>query len=431
MCIRDSIYTVKPRYWHPTPAPSAPGVTRNFWIRVKTPENAAPGTYRGSVTLKPEKGAERVVPIQISVLPFKLDPITDVPVGPWGCGIGSAWYGNDDATKTWNWKMFEKALDALAEMGCTSFSGRPRTRISARDGKITLDTTVADREMKLIRSKGFTQMVSSYGAANNIGLYRLYLGPTDADARRAGFADAQAMVTAAWKAVDAHAVANDWVSVAWNLCDEPGGANIPPHVRGAKLHRNASKGLKRTFFMGATSMRGNDPKNPHYELVRALQIPSLNGHDEASIGVIKDAGGRLSFYNGGNRWTYGRYMKMLVVRHDLALRLSWHYNVVAGDPYYALDCREDDYCWFNTNEEGELIPSLSMLGQIQPGLNDYRYFSTLQRLIKEKPGHPNAAAAKKLFDEMMDLKAGTDRNRKVDFASDRAKVAAAIVSLLK
>ena len=155
--------------------------------------------------------------------------------------------------------------------------------------------------------------------------------------------------------------------------------------------------------------------------MRALQIPSLNSHDEASLGVIKDAGGRFSFYNGGNRWTYGRYMKMLVVKHALALRLSWHYNVVAGDPYYALDCREDDYCWFNTNAKGELVPALRMMGQIQPGLNDYRYLSTLERLIKEKPGHPKRAAAKQLFDEMMDLKAGTDRNRKVDFEADRAK----------
>lgn len=85
--------------------------------------------------------------------------------------------------------------------------------------------------------------------------------------------------------------------------------------------------------MGATSMQGDDPKNPHYELVRALPVPSLNIHDERSVAVIKDAGGWFSFYNGGNHWTFGRYMKMLVKRHHLALRLTWHFNVVAGDPY--------------------------------------------------------------------------------------------------
>jgi len=178
-------------------------------------------------------------------------------------------------------------------------------------------------------------------------------------------------------------------------------------------------------------MTGNDSADQHYELVRTLPMPSLNNHDEASIGVIHQAGNEFSFYNGGNRWTYGRYMKFLVKEHNLKLRLTWHYNVVAGDPYYALDCREDDYCWFNTNAQGDLVPACSFAGPLLAGLNDYRYLSTLERLLKEKAGHPAAPEAQRLFDEMMDLKAGTDRNRVVDFDQDRERVAAAITALLK
>jgi hypothetical protein len=178
-------------------------------------------------------------------------------------------------------------------------------------------------------------------------------------------------------------------------------------------------------------MKGDDPKDPHYELVRAFPVPSLNNHDEDSLGVIKDPGNRFSFYNGGNRWTYGRYMKMLVKKHGVALRLTWHYSAVAGDPYYALDCREDDYGWFNTNIDGELVPSIDILGKILPGLKDYRYLSTLDRLIRERPDHPATAEAKKLFEEMMDLEAGAERSRTVDFEADRAKVVAAIEALLK
>lgn len=197
------------------------------------------------------------------------------------------------------------------------------------------------------------------------------------------------------------------------------------------MHAEAGKGLKRTFFTGATSMTGADPKNPHYELCRALPIPSLNDHDEQSIGVITKAGGQFSFYNGGTRWTYGRYMKMLVMKHHLVLRLTWHCNVIAGDPYYALDCREDDYCWFNTNAKNELVPSTMLLTKVLPGLNDYRYFSMLERLIKENPDHSNHATAQKIFNEMMNLKAGTDRSKTVDYTADRTKVTAAIMSLLK
>jgi hypothetical protein len=65
------------------------------------------------------------------------------------------------------------------------------------------------------------------------------------------------------------------------------------------------------------------------------------------------------------------------------------------------------------------------------GLNDYRYLSTLERLLREKPGHPAAASAKRLFDELMDLEAGTDRGRPGNFEEDRSRVAAAIEDLLE
>jgi len=64
-------------------------------------------------------------------------------------------------------------------------------------------------------------------------------------------------------------------------------------------------------------------------------------------------------------------------------------------------------------------------------VNDYRYLSTLQRLLKEKPGHPAAADARKVFDDMMDLAPGKGRQAQPDFDADRRKVASAIESLLK
>lgn len=428
-----SVYSVRPRYWHPTPAPGGEGVTRNFWVRVRIPEDAQPGTYAGTLTVQAQGRVPARVPLTIRLLPFKLAPITDVAVGPWGSGIGLPWYGDDPAVRAWNWSMFEKALDVLREAGCTSFSGRPSSlAVSAANGRVALNTTVADREMALIRQKGFDKVISSYGAGG-IGLYPLYDGIDDVRAKAAGFADADALLKAGWKAVDDHAVANNWVPVAWNLCDEPVGDAIPPIVKNCLAHRRAAQGLKLTNFMGATSMTGNDANDPHYDLVRALPMPSLNLHDEASLAVIGKAGNQFSFYNGGNRWTYGRYMKMLVKKHNLALRLSWHYNVVAGDPYYALDCREDDYCWFNTDAEGQLAPSASFLGSILPGLNDYRYLTTLERLLTEKPQHPAAAQARKVYDEMLDLEAGKDRdvNPMNVCDKDRARVIEAIESLLK
>ena len=109
--------------------------------------------------------------------------------------------------------------------------------------------------------------------------------------------------------------------------------------------------------------------------------------------MLQQAGGNWAFYNGGNRWTYGIYLYKAAKQFDMKFRLNWHWNAAAGDPYYALDCREDDYAWCNTNAEGELIPSISFEREMRDGLDDYRYLLTLARLATEKHDAP----AKKLI----------------------------------
>lgn len=428
-----SVYTVSPRYWHPGTAPAAPDVTRTFWLLTKIPSGTGAGPYTGTITVTPQNGVVRRIPVTVNVLPFKLDPISDIAVGPFGAGMRMPWlYENPDAQK-WQWQMFEKSLDALMEAGATSFSGVPHLKVKAANGKIELDATLADQEMRLIRSKGFTQVLSAYGVSNPT--YQMYGnngGPDVAAAKKAGFADIESFLKALYGAIDAHAVAYNWLPVAWNLCDEPLGASVKGSIANALAHRKASEGLKRTTFMGETSMTGKDPKDPHYDLVKALLMPSLNNHDEDSIKILEDAGNRFSFYNNESRWSYGRYMKMLQVKHKLALRLSWHFNIVAGDPYYALDCREDDYSWYNTNDSQTMVPSVLFLGQILPGLNDYRYLSTLQRLLQEKPSHSAAAQSRKVFDEMMALEPGKDSKSPADatqFERDRSAVVSAISAL--
>ena len=82
-----------------------------------------------------------------------------------------------------------------------------------------LETTLADKEMALIRSKGFTQMISG---ANPVGPYNLRSGLSDDEAKKHGFDSAQALLNAVWKAVDDHAVQADWVPVATNPADAYG-----------------------------------------------------------------------------------------------------------------------------------------------------------------------------------------------------------------
>ena len=97
--------------------------------------------------------------------------------------------------------------------------------------------------------------------------------------------------------------------------------------------------------------------------------------------LLHDAGGDWAFYNGGNRWTYGVYMYKAAKQYGMKFRLSWHWNAAAGDPYYALDCREDDYAWCNSSPDGELIPAVQF-ERLREGLGDYRRLLTLARLAQ-------------------------------------------------
>lgn len=432
--MEGSVYSVGPRFWHPLPAPAAPGVTRTFWFRVRPPVGTEPGRYQGMITVKAHNGKTRSFPLTVNVLPFSLDPIKDVAVGPWGASIPLPWLGKDPKTAEWGWQMFSKSLDVIRDAGGTSFSGIPQVRVSGKDQRIKLDTTMADKQMALARSKGFRHLISSYGAG--VTGYTMYGSGGGADAnasKAAGFPDAQSFLKAVYQAIDEHAKQNNWLPVAWNICDEPIGDAVKQSVANALVHRKAAEGLELTTFMGATSMTGNNPKDPHYELVKALLLPSLNLHDEGSLSVLREAGNRLSFYNGASRWTYGRYMKMLVLKHQLDLRLSWHFNVAVGDPYYALDCREDDYSWYNTDADQTMIPSMALLTQIIPGLNDYRYLSTLQRLLKERPGSTAANNPNKVFETMVNLVPGKDRGgyeNSASYEQDRKMLVDAISGLL-
>ena len=113
-------------------------------------------------------------------------------------------------------------------------------------------------------------------------------------------------------------------------------------------------------------------------------MANWNLHDEDGVNLLHQAGSDWAFYNGGNRWTFGDYLYKAAKQHGMKFRVSWHWNCAAGDPYYALDCREDDYAWCNASPNGELIPSLHFEREIREGVDDYRYLLTLARLADQK-----------------------------------------------
>ena len=271
----------------------------------------------------------------------------------------------------------------MRDYGFTACSGLPSIAYHGfNNGKPVLDFTQADAHMNLVKELGFLA-VSSYGGG--VSGFNAYA--QDASAMNsAGLTDYAAFVKAIYSAVERARRRSKWIPVYYNLADEPIGDDLIRSAENAEAYRQAFP-LGPPYFTGASSFTGNNPQNPHFRLAKALHVVSWNDHDEAAVQLLHKAGSNWAFYNGGNRWTFGTYMYKAAKQYGMKFRLSWHWNVVAGDPYYALDCREDDFAWCNASPDGRLIPSVEF-ERLREGLDDYRRLITLAQLAAQNSGLP-------------------------------------------
>jgi hypothetical protein len=419
-----SVYTIAPRILIPRGSTTVPeGVTRTFWLTVKVPAAAVPGVYRGTISVQAEKGGTFSLPLRFTVRKGTLDPV-DVPVGPWGHTIDLPWYGKEAAA--WNDAMASRSLKKLRDYGFTTATGLPVVKyLGFKDGVPRFDFSQADAQMKRFKEHGFRMPVVSYCPFDGLNLYF-----KDEDAMRsAGFTDYSVFIKSIFSAVQQHADEAGWLPVYWNIGDEPTGDDVIRAAENAEAYRKAfPKGPP--FFTAASSFQGSNAKDPHFRLSRALHVADWNLHDEAGVKLLHDASSGWAFYNGGNRWTYGVYLYKAARQHGMKFRVSWHWNAAAGDPYYALDCREDDYAWCSAMPDGELA-STPFFERLREGLDDYRRLATLARLAREKPDTPAARDAEKLLEEILRSFRLGDRDIKgvESFTALRDKLDAAIESL--
>jgi hypothetical protein len=374
-----AVYTLAPRVVLPSATVNVRmGVTRRFWLTVRTPPDARPGLYRGTITLHPEHGRTAQVPIEFRVYAGRLDPL-DVPAGPWGHEIRSPWPAADPQAQAWNRQLAERSLRKLHAYGFTTFSGLPRLEyLGFRDGRPRIDFREGDRQMELARRCGFTMPVVSYVELPGLNLYY-----RDEEAMQtAGFRDYPQFVRAIFAEIERHARSADWLPIRWNLGDEPVGDDLVRAAENAEAYRAAFP-VGPPWFTAATSFTSARADDPHFRFARALHVANLSDHNEPSVRRLQEAGTGWAFYNNGNRWTYGEYLFRAVRQFGAQFRLAWHWNASAGDPYYALDCREDDYAWCHTNAQGQLIPSVEF-ERLREGIDDYRYLLTVSRLAHER-----------------------------------------------
>ena len=115
------------------------GCAQAVWFTVRVPRDAAPGEYRGEVTIL-AAGDRLKLPLRVKVLPFtlpqqtKLKAIFDFRFGPGG-GFGS---GADTKEQRDRWLRF------MAEHRLGIDAIRPEPKFSYQNGKVTMDAAGFD-----------------------------------------------------------------------------------------------------------------------------------------------------------------------------------------------------------------------------------------------------------------------------------------------
>ena len=106
------------------------GLTRRYWLTVRTPADARPGLYAGTVTIRPEQGGVAKISAGIPRPQRARSTRWTSPPAPSAITVGIPWYGDDPRAAEFNRRMNERGLRKLREYGFTAFSGAAVDRLS-------------------------------------------------------------------------------------------------------------------------------------------------------------------------------------------------------------------------------------------------------------------------------------------------------------
>ncbi len=325
-----------------------PAVTRGLAVRVRVPDSAAPGEYLGALVIR--DADEEVllrVPLSLNVAPVTLCRDTDFLMGFYGLMPPGL------VPEEKRWTILEETLRLLREYGMNAVSGGPSWRLTGwRDGRPELDTQEMDRFCALLKTHGFGCALNGYGGARFVGLHDGYQSGQIADkvGKQSGLPYRQAVLRA-WEMLDAHARSAGWPLILYAMCDETRVREVAEReLSFMNVMAEVSKRYPDTLrTSGSYSVHfrslpddAEDLTYWHQRFFKALDVSSLNDHDETALAEAKRLGKEIHIYNQGtSRYSFGLY-QWNEYAHGVRARWEWHLNVLHGYQFFDLDGREPD-----------------------------------------------------------------------------------------
>jgi len=410
-----------------------PDVTRETIVTVRVAEDTPPGEYRGTLALynsNREVSPLRVA-LKLSVRPVTLDRETDFLMGFFGL-MPPRLVPDEE-----RWDMLERTLVMLREHGMNAVSGGPSWQLKGwRGGEPAIDFGEMDRFFALLRKHGFTAPFNGYGGARFRGLHDRYeKGRSGAKVEKESGLPYEEALLRAWSAVDAHARASDWPTIFYAMCDETRVRDkAEREFAFMRMMAKVSAAFPRTVrtsgsYSVAFTKRPTNKSDLHYwhqRFFEALDISSLNRHDESVVAESQKLGKELHIYNQGRtRYSFGLY-QWSEYRKGVRARWQWHLNILHGYQFFDLDGREPDTAMMCYGRDG-LYPTIHF-ERCREGAEDFYLYNTLRRLVerrqKEGVRGPALRGAAELLESLGEMVALNQRRPPEGFDADALKLKA-------
>ncbi len=374
----------------------AKGSTALIWLTIKAPDTAAPGDYRGKITVQPEGKETTVVDLQFKVLPFTLPP------APVEMGVYYPRPPSSDALLT------QELID-LHEHGLSPPIPAMEVQVESRDRVFGDDDAAATRahcerllraERKVFGSWRFPltfevghQITHAWDNTKNWFVYWPHRPEIEAD------------LTQAIRIVTEAASVEGVASLRVYLIDEGGAHNLLDEaVYYNRFVKERFPRLDTTTTIGGGIAMGQDEIG---QLSGVVDFLSANRFTPEIARALSARGKPFGLYNGagstpaGARFFFGFHGW----KSGASQIAQWAYSF--GEAVFRGNgLRQEDEGYVYHAADGPL-PS-PMWEAVREGVDDYRYVHLLWRMIEaakssEKPGARSVASeAEQLLRRILD-----------------------------
>jgi hypothetical protein len=360
---------------------------RQFWVTVKVPEQAGPGTYEGRLPLV-ANGTAYPLTCRLRVLPLKLPPDPFVhSIYFHGSSVGLGWYGEKEMTHEAFLARGRRQLADLRDHGLNAAGTYSPAIMTTRGDGYDIDLRHVRESLLLHREAGLTRWVTAELGYSTLDGQQLH--------PRLGAPFYRAF-TALVQAVEKMARAEGLPPVLYYGVDEPMrkteeealryyGFADPVDVCRQWFQATRGGGGRTTAAVYRTEIGGWAILGPLCD-VPIFSLGSIYPHTSRAeiVGEVASRSDRQAWYYW-QCWTENPLENRLLAglylcKSGLSGVMPWAYMGYDGDPYSDMDGTHKDFNIAYPSQEGP-IPTLSWEA-FREGVDDCRYWAA----VKDKPG---------------------------------------------